>query len=55
MRDRVLCRGAAIAALVTMASAAEARPVACQGAAMLGGAQLICSHVDAKAPAQFCT
>ncbi len=29
--------------------------VSCGGAAMLGGAQLNCSHVDPKAPPQFCT
>ena len=35
---------------------AAARPAfSCGGAALLGGAQLICSHVDPKAPAQICT
>jgi hypothetical protein len=35
---------------------ASARPaVSCGGAALLGGAQLLCSHVDPKAPVQSCT
>jgi hypothetical protein len=29
--------------------------VSCAGAAMLGGAQLLCSHVDPGEPAQLCT
>ena len=29
--------------------------VSCGGAALLGGAQLLCSHVDPKEPAQLCT
>src|SRR5271155_1396565 len=29
--------------------------VSCGGAALIGGAQLLCSHVDPKAPAQLCT
>ena len=29
--------------------------VSCGGAAMLGGAQLNCSHVEPQAPPQFCT
>jgi hypothetical protein len=41
--------------LAASAPAAAASAVSCGGAAMLGGAQLACSHVDAKAPAQFCT
>jgi hypothetical protein len=35
---------------------AKAAPVvACGGAAMQGGAQLMCSHTDPDKPAQFCT
>lgn len=34
---------------------AAAKAVSCAGMAMLGGAQLVCSHVDANAPVQFCT
>ena len=41
--------------LASSGSAYAAAPVSCGGAAMLGGAQLMCSHVDPKAPAQFCT
>ena len=48
-----------IATLVTLAgypSLAVAQGAAsCGGAAMLGGAQLNCSHVNPKAPNQFCT
>jgi hypothetical protein len=29
--------------------------VSCGGAALLGGAQLVCSHVDPRQPAQLCT
>ena len=29
--------------------------VSCGGAVLLGGAQLLCSHVDPSAPAQICT
>jgi hypothetical protein len=29
--------------------------VNCAGAALLGGAQLLCSHLDPRAPAQLCT
>src|ERR1700761_4160278 len=29
--------------------------VNCGGAALLGGAQLLCSHMDPSAPAQLCT
>ena len=29
--------------------------VNCGGAALLGGAQLLCSHMDPSAPAQICT
>ena len=38
------------------AGPALAKPaVSCGGAALLGGAQLMCSQVDPKAPAQLCT
>ena len=42
-----------VAACPGTAAAREA--VSCGGAAMLGGAQLNCSHVEPKAPPQFCT
>jgi hypothetical protein len=44
---------AAIAGWPGVALAKEA--VSCGGAAMLGGAQLNCSHVEPQAPPQFCT
>lgn len=44
---------AALAAYAAPAAAEEA--VSCGGAAMLGGAQLNCSHVVPKAPPQLCT
>ncbi|MBZ9742799.1 MULTISPECIES: hypothetical protein [unclassified Mesorhizobium] len=49
-------RIAAVTALVGCSGAAVAKDaVSCGGAAMLGGAQLNCSHVEPKAPPQFCT
>jgi hypothetical protein len=55
-------RGCALAALTGLAllalrtSPAEAAPVVvCGGAAMQGGAQLLCSHTDPDKPTQFCT
>lgn len=53
----ILTLAIGIMGLGTIASPAGAgsSPVSCGGAAMLGGAQLMCSHVDRKAPAQFCT
>ena len=43
-------------ATIALLSVAAARPaVSCGGAALLGGAQLLCSQVDPKAPAQLCT
>jgi hypothetical protein len=45
-----------VAALSGCAFPAAAKDaVSCGGAAMLGGAQLNCSHVQPKAPQQFCT
>jgi hypothetical protein len=38
-----------------MSSAFAKTIVSCAGAALLGGAQLLCSHVDPKEPAQLCT
>jgi hypothetical protein len=39
-----------------MANPALAKAVvSCGGAALLGGAQLLCSHLDPKEPAQLCT
>jgi hypothetical protein len=52
--DRFTIACAALLAFGQGAFAAE-RAVSCGGAAMLGAAQLSCSHVDPKAPAQLCT
>ena len=47
---------ASLALVVGLAAPADAgSAVSCGGFAMLGGAQINCSHVVAKAPAQFCT
>lgn len=44
------------AALLGIASAAQAAaPYSCGGFALLGGAQILCSHVDPKAPTQICS
>ena len=46
----------ALAAALIIPTAVEAAPVyACGGAALAGGAQLLCSHVNPKAPAQSCS
>lgn len=46
----------AITALAAPAGAASAaQAVSCGGAAMAGGAELMCSHVQPTAPPQFCT
>lgn len=45
-----------LALLALRTSPAEAAPVVvCGGAAMQGGAQLMCSHTDPDKPTQFCT
>ncbi|WP_027052885.1 hypothetical protein [Mesorhizobium erdmanii] len=47
---------AAVAALLGCPDVAVAKQAfSCGGAAVLGGAQLNCSHVEPKAPPQFCT
>jgi hypothetical protein len=40
---------------LSMGAAAAAPAVSCGGAAMMGGAELMCSHVDPDAPPQLCT
>ena len=45
----------AVAALGAPSPAQAAAPYSCGGFALLGGAQLLCSHVDPKAPPQICT
>ena len=44
-----------LALLIGIGSATAAAPFSCGGFAMLGGAQLVCSHIDPKAPSQICT
>ncbi len=52
----VLLASAAWILLHAGVSRAEAaQPVVCGGAAMQGGAQLMCSHTDPDKPTQFCT
>ena len=41
--------------LVLQAPARADQAVSCGGAAMAGGAELMCSHVQPAAPPQFCT
>ena len=44
------------ALLLSISHAATARPAfTCGGFALLGGAQLVCSHTDPEAPTQICT
>jgi hypothetical protein len=50
---RFLARAVA-AALIIPTAAEAAQPYACGGAALAGGAQLICSHIDPTAPPQSC-
>ncbi len=55
--DRGSLGGLVLAAvLVSAAGSAAAAPVySCDGFALAGGAELLCSHLDARAPAQVCT
>jgi len=46
--------GLLAAALLLSPAASAAQPYACAGAALAGGAQLLCSHIDPKAPALSC-
>ena len=44
-----------VLAVMMGGTSAQARPAfSCAGFALLGGAQLICSHLDPEAPAQTC-
>ena len=47
--------GAALLWLLGAGSALATSDFSCGGFAMLGGAQLVCSHTNPSAPAQFCT
>ena len=42
-------------AFSTTSPAVAKSVVSCGGAALISGAQLLCSHLDPKAPAQLCT
>ncbi len=46
---------AAVASLGGVSPCLAKTVVNCGGAALLGGAQLLCSHTDPSAPAQICT
>jgi hypothetical protein len=51
-----LCLITALAAALLASATAEAAPAyACGGFALAGGAQLLCSHIDPKAPTQTCS
>ena len=47
------CVGAGMA--LAPASVLAGAPFSCAGAAMAGGAELLCSHTDPQAPAQVCS
>ncbi|WP_246731786.1 hypothetical protein [Methylocapsa sp. S129] len=56
MARRLLAQMLCISAALTTGGPAIAKTVvSCGGAALLSGAQLLCSHTDPKAPAQLCT
>jgi hypothetical protein len=52
---RLRFAGILLATMSAAGSAAAKSAVSCGGAALLGGAQLLCSHVEPRAPAQLCT
>jgi hypothetical protein len=52
---RVRLAGMLLAILGAAGPAHANSAVSCGGAALLGGAQLLCSHVKPQAPAQLCT
>ena len=54
-RAAVALAAALLVSAASIGHALAASPFSCGGAALLGGAQLLCSHIDPKAPAQFCT
>lgn len=52
---QIIGTAGSLTALVAAATPALARPAfSCAGFALLGGAQLVCSHVDPDAPPQTC-
>jgi hypothetical protein len=52
---KMLLARALAAALIIPTAVEAAQPYACGGAALAGGAQLICSHIDPTAPPQSCS
>lgn len=56
MRRRLLLRIICLGVALTAGGPAFAKTVVnCGGAALISGAQLLCSHTDPTAPAQLCT
>jgi hypothetical protein len=51
----VLALTAGMLALVACTPAVGKTAVSCGGAALLGGVELLCSHVDPTAPPQICS
>ena len=47
--------GGVLAPLLAVSPALAKTIVSCGGAALLGGVQLLCSHVEPTAPAQICS
>ena len=55
-RHQIACGAGVVLSLLAGAAPARAeQAVSCGGFAMLGGAQINCSHVAPKQPAQVCT
>jgi hypothetical protein len=52
---RLAARFGGLCPIAAAGSALAKTVVNCGGAALLGGAQLLCSHLDPRAPAQICT
>jgi hypothetical protein len=55
LTKRVRLAGLLLAILGAAGPALANSAVSCGGAALLGGAQLLCSHVNPQAPTQLCT
>ena len=58
LRNRLVAATPIAAGLIAALAASPAAGktiVSCGGAALLGGVQLLCSHVDPSAPTQICT
>ena len=55
LRRFLACLGCVFLAFAAPSPALAKSAVSCGGAALLSGAELLCSHIDPKAPAQLCT